>query len=158
MQLALNTTLTKISFQQRRQEIRDLLENLGFWGVSKTALAQRYGVSRLTIHKDIEHIVKQSKEKDLQEISFALDLAFKKALNELMLILNTQQEPNIRIKAINALTTLISRYTQMLESYGIKGPTKEEKQEFIVRWRDPVETFIKEHEKRVERNKNFESS
>lgn len=104
----------------RRLEIKLLIEEIGLWNINRQSLADKYGISRQMVDKDIHAIMIGMPAEDLKEIQFNIKNAYKKALRELQRILATSAEEKNRINAAKGISEVGARFTEMLENYGLK--------------------------------------
>lgn len=109
-----------LHFQERREEIKRIIETLGIWNINKTQLANRYSVSRQTIIKDFKQLLKGVPKEDLEEIKFNLKIAHQKSISEAQKILATSPDNIEKIRAAMAISYVGEKFTKMLENYGLK--------------------------------------
>lgn len=134
-----NPTKTR-QFQKRREEITGLIQTVGLWNINKTELAKKYGVRRDAIYNDLRHILERVSKRDLGEVRFNLLLSFKKSISECQKMLVLSGDDHIKIKAANVIANLSTKFTEMLEAYGLKEKTpdkQEVKNEVVVRYSIP---------------------
>lgn len=105
---------------ERRKEIKNLIENIGLWNISKTELAKKYEVSRQTIYTDIERIIENMPNEEINEVMLELSSAYKKGIKEARKILLTSNKPKEKLKAIEVINHSAKGFTEMLEAYGLK--------------------------------------
>jgi len=110
---------------ERRDKIIELAKKIGLWNLDKKLLAKQFGVSERMIYKDIKWILKHIKPEKLREIQVQLDFANKRALNEAFLLL-TDSNPEIKLRAINAILSAQEAYTKYLENFGEKPRVADE--------------------------------
>lgn len=110
---------------ERRRRLKKLIEEVGLWNINKTKLAKEWGISRTMIKKDIKAIMRAVPKQELEEIQFAIHVAFKKSLNEAHKILFSSESNSEKLKAIQAIAQVSKEYTNMLESYGLKKKVPE---------------------------------
>ena len=106
---------------ERREEIKNIIEELGLWNVPISHIAQKYSCSRVQIYKDIKTIIRGTPKESLEETSFGLQKAYKKSLRVVQQILaDPLSERREKIEAARAIGLLIKHYTELLEDYGMK--------------------------------------
>jgi len=110
---------SRLNWRERRAEIRRIIEEMGLWNISKTAMAKKFNVSEGLIRHDIKQIIKKIPASELEEPCFEFFKAYKKAQKELRKIMLTG-ETKEKIQAIKELTNLGEKFTRLLEDYGLK--------------------------------------
>lgn len=124
--------MPKLSTTERRAEILKIMQELGIHNVPITALSQKYGCSRQTLHKDVTLIIQQTPPDDITHIKWGLQNSYKKCEKELMKILaNPESSAAEKINAARTLSSIMKDYTLLLESYALK-PIMATKQEVTV--------------------------
>lgn len=109
----------KNEVMERRERIIELAKKVGLWNLDKKLLAKQFGISERMIYKDIKWIIGNIRPERLREIKVQLDLANRRALNEALLLL-TNNNPEIKLRAINAIIAAQEAYTKHLENFGDK--------------------------------------
>lgn len=118
----------RLATGERRAEIIRLIEDIGLWNLPITGLAQKYGISRTQIYKDLAQIKKRIPIAELEEVSFVLHKSLKKALRETQkIIADPKATSTIKLKAINTVAVLNEKFTEFLEAYGYKERVLTEK-------------------------------
>lgn len=112
----------KTNYQERRKEIKHLIEEIGIWNINKTDLAKRFNVSRDTIYKDFHKVIDDMETEDLKEIKVNFSAIFKKITKEAHKLVVTGT-PKQKLNASKILIEAIEKYTKFLEAYGIKPVT-----------------------------------
>jgi len=113
------------SKKARIEAVKRRCEDIGPWGINKSALAKEFGVSRQTIHSDLQEIFESVEYDDLKTNALAFNIYFchKKSLMELMKIISTSQNADLTIRAAYAMSTVIEKFTNFLEAFGMKPRT-----------------------------------
>jgi uncharacterized protein (DUF433 family) len=83
-----NKTINKD--EERKKELKQIMQSIGIFNLSKKALAERYNVTEQQIEEDIKIIIKGRKE-DSKELEFGMELSIKNALAQAEKILNDQK-------------------------------------------------------------------
>ena len=109
---------------KRREEIRDLLEEVGSWNVKLKPLAEKYGVSVGQISHDLTHIKKNLKIPGLKEITLNAAYAYRKAVKEMYAILGTGNKKE-KMEAARALSSTMESFTKFLEDFKLKEKVAE---------------------------------
>ena len=106
---------------EMREEIKNIIENLGIWSMPKKHLAEKYHIARTTLDRHIRKIIKGWPKDSIEETNFTLQKSYKRALQEAQKILidpaSTKQE---KINAGRLIDLLGKGITMHLESYGDK--------------------------------------
>ena len=72
----------KISCENRRKELSELIKEVGVWGINKQEMGRRYGVTGVQIARDVETILKGCTKESVQEIVSSLEPYFKRAIKK----------------------------------------------------------------------------
>ena len=111
----------RLSYQERRKELKKRIETIGLWNINKTEFAKEFGISTQMVYKDIDKIIKHTKPTKIGEINLALNSTFKKCIAQCQRILidprSTKEE---KLKAIDTFNKTAKQYTDFLESFGLK--------------------------------------
>ena len=111
----------RLTYNERREEIKTLIENIGLWNINISQLSRKYDVSRNTIYKDLKAITKHIPKEELEHIDFALHKAFRKSISEAQAILiKKESTTQDKLRAMQVIATLSNSYTDMLERFGLK--------------------------------------
>ena len=125
-----------LSYQQRREQLKKQIENIGSWNINKTQLAQQFNVSRQQIHKDVNHILKALKNQDGAEIIINIRAILRLALRKNTEILVTSHETKDVFdasKTIAVLCNALSNYVPLSEEDKLSD------KKIIVSWKDNKE-------------------
>lgn len=112
--------LKRLETGERRTRIADLIKRVGIWNINKSELGRQWGVSDVMIAKDVDWVIGHIKPSSMREISCQLDTAGKKAMNEVLLIIATTSDSELKLKAADTLNKLIKGYTEYAEAFRIK--------------------------------------
>ncbi|MFA5070916.1 MAG: hypothetical protein WC511_00925 [Candidatus Pacearchaeota archaeon] len=108
--------------KQRREEIENLVLNIGFMNSRKRykSLANHYQVSERMIYKDFKWIKGHIKLDNIEELKIDLKVARDKILSESLNVLASITNPDEKLKAILTAITASKHITEQLEIWGIK--------------------------------------
>lgn len=97
-----------------------MVEDRGFLNLTQAKLSEELGVSQQQISRDIKHLKRKFKITGLEDVKINLDVAYKKALKELMLIIADSKNTGDRLEAIRAVKTINEGITKFMEDFGFK--------------------------------------
>lgn len=106
----------KISAEKRREEIKELITESGLVGLNKSALGRKFGVSDVTIGKDIKLIINELPKEEIESLINKLYVQFNHALVVAEKLLESEDE-SVKLKAIDTLISSIERYLNFLKNY-----------------------------------------
>jgi len=113
-------TKQKISKKERFEQIKNHIRELGFWNLpTQQALAEKFGVSQVTISKDIKKIISSFDPGELDEVFTAFYFTDKKIARELSKIIY-QGHDEIKLRAAQIMLQLQKSFTELLESWNKK--------------------------------------
>ena len=115
-----DNNLTILNFQERRNKLKELIEEVGLWNINKTRLAGEWGISRETLYQDIRSVIQGVPIEDLQEIKIELFKAGKLAISESLKILAENNKPEIKLKSAIVVLDSIEKFTKFLENFDFK--------------------------------------
>jgi hypothetical protein len=104
---------------ERRNKILELIKKVGLWNIDTKLLAKQFEVSTRTIFKDLNWIKGHYRPKDIKEIKIQMNVIGDRIVNE-ALIAATNQDPKIKIQAIDLLIKAQKSYREELENWGYK--------------------------------------
>lgn len=114
--------MPKLTTKQRRNRIRELVEDFGSWNFDKTKLSNDFGVSRKTIYDDINVILKETNSEDLEEIRLNIRSSLKFSIRLAQKIaVDNSNNPEMVLKALNTIA-------KIAESFGKLIPMQQEEQ------------------------------
>ncbi len=115
----------KLFTKDRRKEIRQLIETTGLIHINKSELGRKYGVSDVTIHNDLNKIVKSAKPEDVKLLLKKFDQAFNTALKGSLRAFSDASTTKETIDAVKAISSVTSDYLGSLSKlgYNIDVPT-----------------------------------
>ena len=105
---------------QRRQEIKEIIQEAGIWNVPHKQLADKWNVHYKTIADDIKSVIKGIPPEDLKETNININIGYRKALKEMQRILATGSNEE-KVKAAKAFCEVQHKHDLMLESHGLKA-------------------------------------
>ena len=146
----------KLSTHERREQLKKLIEAIGWWNINITKLAKEWRVDRNTLYKDVRELMKGVPKEELEEIQFNLGKAYKKAISETWIILGSADTPpEIKLKAAMNMASISEKFTGFLEAFGIKEKVAER-----IEYEDPAtklyEKLLKKEDKREKPKKNIQ--
>jgi len=111
----------KETFMERRELIRDLIIELGVDNISKTQLAEKFGVTRQAIHDDINYIMTNIPAEELARERAKAYYGFLNIDKKLgKIIAGFNGSPRDQIKALDTASSIMDRKAKVFESYGLK--------------------------------------
>ena len=110
--------------KERRIEITSIIQEVGFWNINQSALARKYGVSPVMIHKDLKIIKKRVDIQGIGEISVNIGVGFRKALKEAFLEMSKMGGKS-KLEAIKTFNHTADSFTKFLENFGYKEKVAE---------------------------------
>ncbi len=113
-----------LTTQQRREEIKQAIEEIGTWNLSREALARKYSVNPKTIDKDIARVCQGVPPEDLLKLRINIQAGYKVALREMHSIL-IQGSPKDKARAAEVFSKVETAYNRMLEAHGLKEKVAE---------------------------------
>ncbi len=114
----------KLTAMERKQELLQLMKDLGPWNMNGRILGQKYGVSRQQINRDVHDLLKGLKSTDLSTLGKIFELSYQKSMKECQMLMN-DPDKEIRIKAIRAGMDTNQKYVDFLENWGLKDKIPE---------------------------------
>lgn len=135
---------------ERRREIYDQLiyyiESGRIFGITKTALADKFGVSPTIIAKYLKQIYETIPPENIKKTQVDLNVMFRNLFIEVQQLVNSASDSKDKRDSIRLMLETIEKYTSFLESFNLKEKTQDnvsiglEKQLIIVR--DPPESSV----------------
>ena len=121
--------------EKRREYLIKIVTELGLYNVNKKELAQKMGITRCMLYKDINALAKQGISKnEAQHAKINMTGSYIKSMKEMQKILMTGTKDE-QIKAAKALIDANKNYTDHLERFGLKElvtPTTDTN--LVLRW------------------------
>ena len=111
--------VNRLSHQERKQEIIRLIKELGLDNLHLVTLAEKFGVTRQQIYKDIQKILNAWKPDDPNRIYTKIDTFYEKGLKTCHKQMNNEN-PSIALKAAVVGDDISEGYVKFLESVGRK--------------------------------------
>ena len=108
-----------LTYQERRAQIKTLLEKVGPWNLNIKLLSEKYKCSRPAIYLDVRRILERVDKNELKSVTLNLMLAYKAATKEAWWVLANSKDQVIRLKAADTLSKIGERFARFL---GIIGP------------------------------------
>lgn len=127
--------MDKTKSAQRRTELIELIEKVGFFNVNSTDVAKRYGISRQQAWKDLQLIAKNMEPTELPFIRAELDSGHKRMMKQMYNTAMTHENAGIRIQAARAWAEIGRVYVEFMEKFGLKRQVVE-KQEVTIKWQE----------------------
>ena len=116
-----NKVKDNLTYQERREEIRQLIIALGYDNIHKEQLAKRYGVSVPTIYNDIHHIMDSIPKEELERERAKVYYDFLNYDKHLANIIRQNREnPELLLKAIDVAAKTKERKGKTFEMFGLK--------------------------------------
>ena len=108
-----------VNAKERRDIIADIVKSHGVWNVNKSLLAERFGVSRQTIYKDLSKILDEFDAVDVNAVSFQLSRYFQVAIDKSLRLMDSDEDV-VQVKGIRCFNETANNFTKFLESFGYK--------------------------------------
>jgi len=110
------------NMKERRNEVLEYLLNFGPFGIpmgTKKELAEKWNCCVRTIEKDIEFVITHIKIPKMIKLGQKFLIGYEKMMKVAAQLLQ-DEDPELRIKGMNAYNQTQDHYTKMCEKYGFK--------------------------------------
>lgn len=108
----------RLDYYARRRHLMRLMKEVGPWNIDQEKEAQRWGVRKTIISRDIKKLIRALDSRNLAAMGKVLDIGCQKALRELQIGLN-DPDAKVRIVAAKELLHGVLTYTDFLERWGM---------------------------------------
>lgn len=142
--------MKRISYHERREKVRRVLEEYGRTNINLTTMAKEFGVSPQMILKDIDALAKEGMDIKPKRLKYNADLTIAKLRKECdRIISNPSTQQRTKLQALKLLLEATKEETEFAEKYGVKekipdkiesvginiGLTAEQMQEWYEKWK-----------------------
>lgn len=112
--------------EERRKSLGTLINKIGFTNARRMhkSLSQQYNISERMIYKDFDWIKGHWKPSDFEEIKIDIRIARDRILSESLMLINTANTFDEKLRAINILIDASKTCREELEAWGEKLETK----------------------------------
>jgi len=117
--------MDKLATKARRDEIRKLVEKVGFWNIKQKDLADHYQVSKQAVQRDMTLIKDECNVEDVNVISREIYQGYKTSIMKLRKIAINSNNNKEVMMAIKILGDINDKMTNFLENWGYKNKVAE---------------------------------
>ncbi len=151
----------KNEVEERRKSLGILINRVGFTNARKMhkSLSQQYNISERMIYKDFNWIKGHWKPSDFGEIKIDIRIAQDRILSESLMLINTANTFDEKIRAIGAVIATSKHMTEQLEIWGVKPKAEDMsieseeqpiKKEIFEVYQELAEAYIRSFKERME--------